>query len=88
MLKDFIRFFKRPTLGANDTSNLVYQRSNQYPVLSIGGAGELPLGSLAATYPMGITPGPTRKLNDASVTGVINGTFTNQPLLDEATRNV
>lgn len=84
MLRKLYSFIKRPTLGSTDTSNLVYARPFSSPVSDINGSGgHAYLRSMAATYPMGLAPGPTLKLANPAVTGVLNKTLNQQPLTDE-----
>lgn len=70
MISKVLNFFSRPFVGEDTTARLAYQRYN-LPLLEgvNGGAGFTVMGQVNATYPAGIAPGPTHKINDPSATG-------------------
>lgn len=83
MLRAIFGFSKRPKLGNTQTDNLVYDRPFAYAPIDIKGiGGHAYIRSMAATYPMGITPGPTQKLVNPAVTGNINTTLETTALTD------
>lgn len=82
-----LNFIMRPFVGDQTTGRLAYQKPVGYAYSGINGnGGQGVRRSMAATAPGAITPGPTHKLNDPSVTGNDSGTFGVQELTDS--RNI
>lgn len=77
-IMDFIR---RPIVGQDTTAALVYRKQWGYTSADIyGNGGRRVSRQLAATAPMNITPGPTHRITDPTVTGNVPGTFEIEPL--------
>ena len=86
-MNSVINFIKRAFVGEQTTGRESYQRYNEPVYEGVNGsAGFTILGKLDAMQPAGITPGPTHKLNDPSVTGNDNRDVYLQPLTDN--RNI
>lgn len=82
MLNKFLNFVKRPFVGDQTTARLAFEQYNGYSFTGIvGNGGQMVKRSLNAINPAGITPGPTIKPLDASVTGNPNSS----PVLESLT---
>ena len=71
MFNKILSFIKRPFVGDQTTARLSYQQSlgHTYASVMVTGDDNRVRRSLNAINPAGITPGPTWKPLDASVTG-------------------
>jgi hypothetical protein len=77
-------FRKRPLADEQNTGREAFQQSMGYsPVAYNGNGGFTVLRAMRATTPAGITPGPTHKLNDPTVTGNTGYSLNQQPLSDD-----
>ena len=86
-MKSVINFLKRPFVGEQNTGRESFQRYNEPIYEGVnGGAGFTVLAQVSATYPAGIAPGPTHKLNDPFATGNTSASPVLQPLADN--RNI
>ena len=65
-----LNFIKRAFVGEQTTERLSYQQSQSYAYAGVnGGSGFTVKGQIPATYPAGIAPGPTHRLQDPTATG-------------------
>jgi len=70
MLSKVLNFIKRPFVGDQTTARLSFQQYNGYAYAGIvGNGGQMVKGTVNAINPASITPGPSIKPLDASVTG-------------------
>lgn len=84
-MRNFIRFITRPFVGDQNTGREAYLRyQGLAPAAYNGNGGFTPVRSMRATTPANITPGPTHKLNDPSVTGNSSAPYNQQPLSDNS----
>lgn len=82
-----INLIKRPFVGDQTTGRDAFLGYQSYALAGVNGdAGFTVKGQIAATYPAGIAPGPTHKLNDPSATGNNSSSVELLPLSD--TRNI
>lgn len=78
-----LNFITRPLLGLQTTTNKVFQRYNTLQVSDPTVTGNIYFRTVGALCPMGITPGPSHKLNNVNVTGNTAYGVVVQPLTDD-----